>query len=187
ISRGYSFNVRHRLGRESFFREKRKAQPTRNGRNGLAQGIADQREGGGAREPDVEAPDREVIPGDQNKTLHELAIPRCQRQRNQRAPRVAEHQRAFDAEPRQRRGKEIGLALGTPDDAARPAAVAEPRTIETYDAKFACRLIHQTADGEILSIVPLPWNMTSGGASGSPLIIKCNRTLLTSRNSPIGG
>ena len=95
--------------------------------------------------------------------------------------------RAFDAESRQRRAKELGLALRAPDDGARAAAVAEARTIETNDAKFMCCHIPEAADGESCSIVPLPWNMTSGGASGSPFIVKCNRTPLMSRNSPIGG
>jgi hypothetical protein len=48
------------------------------------------------------------------------------------------------------RAEELGLALGTPDDGARPAAVAEARTIETYDAKLFRRGVHQSADGEIL-------------------------------------
>jgi hypothetical protein len=63
---------------------------------------------------------------------------------------VAEHQRALDAESRQRRAEQLGLAVRAPDDAARPAAMAETRTIETYDAEFARRGIHQPADGEIL-------------------------------------
>jgi hypothetical protein len=63
---------------------------------------------------------------------------------------VAEHHCALDAESRQCRAEEFGLSLWAPDDVARPAAVAEARAIETYDAEFARRGIHQPADGEIL-------------------------------------
>jgi pimeloyl-ACP methyl ester carboxylesterase len=43
------------LARESFLGEKRKAEPTWNRRNGVAQRTADQRDGSNARDPDVKA------------------------------------------------------------------------------------------------------------------------------------
>jgi hypothetical protein len=52
--------------------------------------------------------------------------------------------------PSRRRAEKLGLPVGTPDEGARPATMAETWTIETYDTEFARRGVHQPADGKIL-------------------------------------